>query len=209
MPARVALRPRDTDQACAPNTPTKAWLNNYGQAVDFTEIAPILVTLLGTLGVGSVIGQYLSGGQQRREVRSRVLSALERVEDARWASEEATYRQFREAVQQLESAALVARVRRRVVSEYIFLAHVAWRVSVDDWDNNPGLDEGRGGVPAHFSNEVNGAAGDVARCVWHPWVGLIGLKRGAAKRKDRIDALESQRVNEQIESAKKQLNKRH
>jgi hypothetical protein len=43
-----------------------------------------IVTALGVLGVGSVLGQYVASSKDRRETRARVLTALADAESARW-----------------------------------------------------------------------------------------------------------------------------
>jgi hypothetical protein len=48
------------------------------------------VPLLGALGIGSLIGNYVGAGKARREVRSAVLSALATTENTRWAGQSRT-----------------------------------------------------------------------------------------------------------------------
>ena len=150
-----------------------------------------LVTILGALGVGSIFGQYLIGGQQRREIRSRVLSALEKLEDVRWSEGPGTQSRFPEARHQLETAALIARVPRHVVSHYILLAEAAWRMSERHWEEKPDLPES-GAIDIVYANLVTEAAGDLAHCAWSPWFAITLTKRRAAKRMARIETLDQE-----------------
>jgi len=44
-----------------------------------------ITSLMGALGIGSVLGQYLSSTKERRSSRAGALQALGAVESARWA----------------------------------------------------------------------------------------------------------------------------
>ena len=189
MPARVTLRPRDTDHVRAPNWATCAWHSNYGRPVSFLDYLPILLTVLSTLGIGTFIGQYLLGGQQRREVRSRVLSALEDVEGARFGGDGgSTFREFRRTIQQLEASALVARIPRPAVEDYVFLATTAWRTCNPHPDDYYAPDEEPPWISRAFNSVVIEAAGDVARYVWHPVTGGFRFKDRVADRRKRVIA---------------------
>lgn len=84
-----------------------------------------VVSVVGALGIGSFIGQYLIGSQQRRQVRSEVLKHLSDAETARWAGESTPIPNFTESMRELETAALIARVPRRAVAHYKMFAHCA------------------------------------------------------------------------------------
>lgn len=72
--------------------------------MDFSVIGPII----GALGIGSLITQYLMAGRSRREVRGAVLKQLAEVEQARWAGgpDDIDYREFQKALHTLETAPL-------------------------------------------------------------------------------------------------------
>ena len=78
--------------------------------MDFSVIGPII----GALGIGSLITQYLMAGRSRREVRGAVLKQLAEVEEKGWAGapDDRGYRDFQKALHALETAALTARIPR-------------------------------------------------------------------------------------------------
>jgi len=43
-----------------------------------------VVAVIGVLGVGSILGQYVGSSKDRREARAGVLSALAETESGRW-----------------------------------------------------------------------------------------------------------------------------
>lgn len=157
--------------------------------------------LLTALGVGSFIVQYLLGGQQRREVRSRVLGAIEEVEDARWANDDATFQKFRKTTHHLETAALVARLPRQVVSDYIFIAWVAWRVSNESWLEWAEGD-GTGSLPGSLADITTEAASDVARCAWSPWIARPRVWLRARGRRVRLKVMDDERIERAIEGTR-------
>ncbi|MDT5116210.1 MAG: hypothetical protein QOE30_1949 [Mycobacterium sp.] len=137
--------------------------------MDFSVIGPII----GGLGIGSLITQYLMAGRSRREVRGAVLKQLAEVEEARWAGgpDDPDYRAFQKALHALETAALIARIPRRAVIHYAVFAHVA-RWMTQDYLDSPSYDEEVG--PLLFNpvaNVVTGAAQTVTRLVWSPTTG--------------------------------------
>lgn len=125
----------------------------------------IAASILGSLGVSSVVAQYFAGGQQRREVRGLVLERLAAVESARWESDVGL---LMTATRSLESAALIARVPRRTIERYIELAQVAQRNLQDTGDPDIGFF-----IDNSVADQVRTAAEDVATLVWSPgffWV---------------------------------------
>jgi hypothetical protein len=86
-----------------------------------------IVALIGVLGFGSVIGQWFGAGRERRAARAAVLKALAAVESARWGmGEDGTANKGRsEAIRELQTAALIARIPRAVIRTYAQLATAA------------------------------------------------------------------------------------
>lgn len=133
----------------------------------FLQWAP----LLGALGVGSVIGNYIGGGKARRETRSAVLSALAAVEDGRWVNkEQPDFSTFAKAIRDLDTAALIARVPRAAVTQYELLAYAALRYSIKDYEAKDGDEElGAGIVDSDLASVTRQSAELVAHLVWRPW----------------------------------------
>ncbi|HEY0227316.1 MAG TPA: hypothetical protein VGC05_13195, partial [Mycobacterium sp.] len=127
------------------------------------------VPLLGALGVGSVIGNYIGAGSARREVRSGVLKSMAATESRRWAGT-SDYRDFVIAVRDLETAALIARVPRHAVRHYLVLAEAARHLSDASFEQFGGGDElGAGGIDGYFADVVRAAAEAITRLAWRPW----------------------------------------
>jgi hypothetical protein len=92
-----------------------------------------LTSIAGAIGVGSILGGWVTGSKDRRSVRAAALAALGSVERARWA-ESCDFPAFRQTTRDLETAALLARIPRAVVREYLILAMVA------RWDSDESND---------------------------------------------------------------------
>lgn len=121
--------------------------------------------LLGTLGIGSVAGQYVTSAKDRRSARAEVLNALGAVESARWAPHTEGAPSFRDAARALQTAALVARVPRALLVEYLQLAQAAcWR-SFEKWEEDPDPEYG-GGISADFADAVRQAARSLSDVIW-------------------------------------------
>ncbi|WP_141797720.1 hypothetical protein [Nocardioides sp. SLBN-35] len=161
-----------------------------------------VVSIVGALGVGSFIGQYLIGSQQRRQVRSDVLKHLSDAETARWAGGTTPAPNFTESMRELETAALIARVPRRVIAHYKVFAYCARWLSQASWDDDPDPEYG-GGINGEFADLVRAAAGEVSRVTWAPWWGRVGMKRRLAKR--RTEAGHIERIESTLARAEKYL----
>lgn len=141
--------------------------------MDFSVIG----TILGALGIGSLITQYVMASRARREVRGGVLKHLAEVEEARWAGgpDEIDYRAFRKAVHALETAALIARIPRRAVVHYVVFAQAARSITQEYVDIH-GYDEEVGSILFNpVAEVVTSAAQAVTRLAWSPLWGRIGL----------------------------------
>jgi hypothetical protein len=73
-----------------------------------------IVSLIGALGIGSVIGQWFTASKDRKTARAAVLKELALVEEARWYQDgpETDSPKLSIAIRQLETAALIGRVPR-------------------------------------------------------------------------------------------------
>lgn len=142
--------------------------------------AAVIVSLVGALGLGSIIERLVGGGRQRRELRAQVLAALAECERVRWVTlprdQEAD--RFGAAMSSFEVAALVARVPRSVVGQYSALSWAAYSLSFADAERR----DGRGAIDARFADLVRGSATLCVGCVWRPWWTRLSVRR-------RIDAI--------------------
>jgi hypothetical protein len=65
-----------------------------------------VVAVLGVLGVGSILGQYVGSAKDRREARAGVLSALADTESSRWLGPDSktTLGEFQTSMRKLQTA---------------------------------------------------------------------------------------------------------
>lgn len=158
-----------------------------------TAVASEVVSVLGALGLGSVLGQYLASSKDRREARARVLTALTEVEESRWAGPDAmtTFAEFQTALRKFQTAALIARLPRTAAGEYAVLAQAARWTSEASWKEHPDPDTG-GGINANLADATREAARAISTLAWswgllHTW-----RWRRAKKRIDeQLSSLES------------------
>jgi hypothetical protein len=95
-----------------------------------------LLSGVGSLGLGTVLGSWISGRRDRRAVQASVIRALEKVENARWfTSTNNSIDPVRTAVAELEETALRAGLPRQPVMLYSALAVASWRISEKDSDH--------------------------------------------------------------------------
>lgn len=99
-----------------------------------------LLSGVGSLGVGTLLGHWLSGRRSRQDARENMISAVGQVEATRWYSSSAdTIDSVRSAVLELEAAALRGGLPRKPMMLYGALAIASWRISEKDphhmlWD---------------------------------------------------------------------------
>lgn len=138
--------------------------------------AATFIALLGALGLGSILAQFVSGGIQRRELRSRVLAALDACENARWAnlSSDPPATSFAERARELQAAALVARVPRAAVAQYLWLSFAGFWLSCESAEEDP---YGEGGIPARFSDAIRASASVLVDVTWRPALTRIQLSK--------------------------------
>ncbi|MCG5441309.1 hypothetical protein NIE79_001431 [Micromonospora sp. NIE79] len=143
-----------------------------------------IVGALGTLGIGSILGQWLAGGKDRREAQARVLEALGKMEHSRWAPH-GEKPAFLESARALETAALLGRIPRGYVRFYLSLADAAHSLSYSSWNDYPDEDEGGGGINSKFADLVREAARLLADVSWS---GRIFRQLRFARRFNRLNA---------------------
>lgn len=152
-----------------------------------------LISLLGVLGLGSVLTQFLMAGGQRRQTRAEVLRAIGDVESTRWAGGEEPSAPLHVTMRELDTAALLARVPREAVVHYKVLAQAGYWASVDSWEEYPDPEFG-GGIDSKFATIIREAASELSSLVWRPWVGRLGLKKRIKRREARAAAVDNQRI---------------
>src|SRR5688572_26126794 len=105
----------------------------------------IIPAVAGALGVGSLVGQYVGGGVQRRELRAAALHALNECELRRWV-DQLPPPDFSGASRQLDAAGLVARLPVQVLNHYRWLSWAAFWLSQHDFDRAT-PDDRAGSIP--------------------------------------------------------------
>lgn len=149
-------------------------------------------SMLGALGIGSLLAQALAQGRDRRSTRTDVLGALEDCELARWVTDMTESKSLISATRRLESAAVISGLPSRAVDQYIVLAWAGYWTSYEDMEDAHFSDrdpEYAGGIPAQLNDLIADAARDVSRLVWSPWRGRLIASRGVRERTAGIAAL--------------------
>jgi hypothetical protein len=131
-----------------------------------------VISSLGAAVVGGIVAPQLLQSRERRASRAAVREKIAEVEVLRWEDE--PYQEFRKAIAALESAAMIARVPRHPVQEYVRAAEQARHAS----QVHPG---GPDGEPITTLDEehdelVQGALDRLSRLLWRPWVGRLAVK---------------------------------
>jgi hypothetical protein len=161
------------------------------------------VPLLGALGVGSVIGNYVGTGRARREVRSGVLKSITATESKRWAGS-SEYTDFVTAVRDLETAALIVRVPRHAVRHYLVLADAARHLSDESFEERDGDEEmGAGGIDGYFADVVRDAAEVITRLAWRPWWARVSLRRDLKSLRSRAEGFDENDIKRKLASGQR------
>jgi hypothetical protein len=161
---------------------------------DLATVIPLVVSVLGALGVGSLIGQWVAGGKDRRAARAAVLDKLGAVEAARWYGTDrgADSEKLVAAVRELETAALIARVPRAAVVPYAQLAVAGlWHMhnEVERHD-----DEERAGLDLSISDAIHDAAEVVSRSAWSaPAIRWLWLRSALLANRRTVGAIDDER----------------
>lgn len=154
--------------------------------MDFSE----LVQLLGAVGVGGIVVQYLSRSAERRQARGQVREALSEVERLRWTFDLRVddWREFRGALRSFVSAALVAGMPRRLVDRYERMAQVSRSVTARMLKAQNVTSADQVTINAELSECIERTHELVADYLWRPVRSRLLLKRGLKK----LDALEEE-----------------
>jgi hypothetical protein len=134
-----------------------------------------VVQVAGALGLGSVLGQYLSSSGQRRQTRADVLQALAQCEQARWYHPRESG-SVATASRDLTSAAMIARIPPEPVRVYLAVAGAAGGASREHWEQHED-EEYAGSIGTEMGRLVSASAGIVADLAWSPIRYRVGLGR--------------------------------
>jgi hypothetical protein len=125
------------------------------------------IQVVGTLFaavIGGVIAPQITQARERRAARADVLTKVSQVEELRWGGED--YQEFTRSLAALESAAIMARVPRRIVRAYAKVAKAARDSSIHvdrgdymEWVPDPAEDAG-----------AERALEALSQAIWHPWL---------------------------------------
>jgi hypothetical protein len=166
----------------------------------------VWVPLLGALGVGSVIGNYVGGGRSRREVRSAIFKTVAEVETRRWSTDpdSADFPAFIAAVREMETATLIARIPRNAVQHYMILACTARGLSNDAVEFDPADHSFWGSIDSDFDTLVRDAAGVLTQHAWNPWRARMTLRWDLNELRTRALVFEDAKVRRRLADIQKQ-----
>lgn len=163
---------------------------------------PTLVSIAGALGIGSILGQLVAAGKDRRVARAAVLQALSDVETARWAPTAEGEPSFAKAARTLRAAALIAQIPRTPVRVYLLLAEVAHWESLESLERT-GDPELGGGISMDLADVVRDAGRALTSAIWAPqgfrW---LRSRLGVAKVQARAAAIEDAQIQEKMNRAR-------
>ncbi|RZU30543.1 hypothetical protein BKA19_0161 [Blastococcus saxobsidens] len=173
-----------------------------GEAEKVPDFATI-TSLIGALGLGSVLGQWINSARDRRSSRANALLALGRVETARWAPVPAGGISFQDAARALMTAALLARIPNAAVREYLTLAQAAAWLSATSWEEDPDQEIGGGAIDSEFSQIVRDAAHHLAGIIWAPApLRRLTLSRRLRELQSRAEALTRLETSEALKRSR-------
>jgi hypothetical protein len=129
-------------------------------AVDLTGLVG---GALGGAVVTSIVSPLVTQRMDRRQLRAAALRGVGAVERARWG--DVDWEEFRKAVVELRSAALVGGAGRELTERYLLLAQVARHASDDAIVLQGDLE---GGIPKPLAELVHLAAAALVDHLWHP-----------------------------------------
>ena len=150
---------------------------------DLSDIA----ALLAAFGFGSLGAAALGRAREQRGARAAVLGALHEVERRRWYDPDGE--PFLAAAIELQAAALVARVPRRVVDGYVVAARAAYWLSRDNWEERGGVDEFAAGISSDVADVVRTMSRVVADAIWRPAWGRLSARRSLRQVEASVAAL--------------------
>jgi hypothetical protein len=158
------------------------------------------VAVLGVLGVGGILGQYVGSSKDRRESRASVLSALAETQSLRWMGPgSASAADFQTAMRTLQTAAFIARLPRDAVWEYAVLTQAARWLNEEEW-NKTRDSETDYGIDAYLAAAVREATRTISVITWSPVLMRRWRWRSAKKR---IDALLTKMQSNETKNAVK------
>lgn len=133
---------------------------------------PTWLEVAGTLGVavlGGIVAPYVTNSRDRRATRAKLFEVISVVGEQRW-NEIDHYASFNRSVTTLQSTALIARVPRWAVDDYVQAAFEARRGirSLGHDENGPILTG-----DAELEAGVRQALDSLTYVIWHPKLGRL------------------------------------
>jgi hypothetical protein len=148
---------------------------------DGTNLAALLPTIIGGIGVGTVAGAFVTTyggrGAEHRELRSKALAALEQIESRRLTTRpigEGTYYESK-AFAELKAVCMVAGVSPVVVSFYDEVCKASSKFTRHGFNSGPDQPSGQISFKALMSTLwlMDEAARLVRDSLWHPKLSLL------------------------------------
>jgi hypothetical protein len=163
------------------------------------------VPLVGALGIGSVIGNWVGGGRARREVRSGILKALATTENKRYCKDPnwKDYPEFITAIRELETAALIARIPSPAVHQYVVFAEAARKLSEDSVQFFPGDESFFGRVDGYFDKLVRDSAEVLTQLAWSPWQARVTRRWNSWKLRKRALQFDDEKIRRTLAAGQK------
>lgn len=170
-----------------------------------TTVITDVVAILGVLGVGSILGQYIGSSKDRREARAQVLGALSDAERGRWIGTDGPIArsEFETSVRKLQTAALIARLPRDAAWEYAVLSQAARWASEEAWEQDPDPETG-GGIDKYLADANREAATAISALAWSWGPTQTWRWRRAKKRIDeQLAHLQSQATKAMVDRSRR------
>jgi hypothetical protein len=172
---------------------------------DLATAVPLLVSILGALGVATIISQWFASGKDRRTSRAAVLTELAAVEAARWPSHSGTdvedITRLRAAIRQLETAALIARLPRRAIVRYVQLSTACLHFTLEEVERYG--DPEAAALPQALYDLLLDAAEIVSRVAWSSratrWLWLSRQLRKLDRAVETIEHKQFEAIIENVE----------
>ena len=106
---------------------------------------------------------------------------------------------FRIGAHDLETAALIARVPRPAVKQYILLAEAARSYSLDDYEDKDGdEDMGAGAIHRDLATVVEESAEVITQLAWNPWVSRAKYRKSLKDLREKAASIDDRSVKRNI-----------
>lgn len=169
-----------------------------------------LLSIATALGVGGILGGLFERGTERRAARAKVLEALGKLEEQRWAPDND---EVRVRSREFLVAAMVARIPVDLARTYAHLALASGYLSRADWEQTGPNGQGAGAIDGELAEITTDAAQLVVLAAWRPWYsfrrrrGELGriVRKRAKIQNDQIQAGDPQDTARWLQIAKRHI----